>query len=458
MLFIPLLLLGIILYIIGHRVSSVLIFLFFLFGGFQVVPEFLFETYIGISKGIDFAFVYTIVLFFFGIFHFDDFIPINPLSKAILGYILLLLICIGVSIGYYSIPLSEILRTTRSFFIILSYFLIRRLDPTQFKKIVYALFYITAFQCILFILQSVSGTPILTAASQGGSVGIFSRFYNYPHLLYFLFFLSIFSPLLTKQQKWWIIPLLSFAIILSFSRSAIVVIIMLVLLGYLLQLKDKKRFLRLIPVFLLILPLIGAVVFKQMQGRTLTDLQSVMAGEFMEVVDSDKSVDEEIEDGSTMIFRLALFFERYVDIIDSKLSIVIGKGLSVEGSPYTMAHFNYRIGLTVGDSQKLYDGYIAQLNSPDISWSNLILRYGIVGTVIYMVGFFYFSIPIFRKKTIYSIPFLLYFSFMLMNSFSSDILFMIVNFAPFLLFFDASYYKKDIETPIYSKSPSPNHL
>ncbi len=436
MLFIPLLILSIILYVIGHRVSSVLIFFFFCTGGFQIIPEPLFETFVGISKGIDFAFVYTIILFAYGLYRFDDFIPVNPLSKIILGYIILLLIIIGYSLFYYHIPLGEVIRTSRSFFIILSYFVIRRLDKAQFNKVVYALLGITIIQCVLYTIQALTAIPLMTEAVGGGSYfGFIHRYYNFPRYLYLFFFILFFSTV-KVHYKPWIISILAVALILPLSRSAILIVILLLFIGVLLKMENLKRLIKYIPIFLLVLGGVGLIVAKQIQGRTLTDIQSVLAGEFIEVVESD---DSEMEEGSTFIFRMALVFERYLDVIESDVSFFIGKGFCIDGSPYTNANFRYSIGLNVADRDGVDIG-IAQLYSPDISWSNLILRYGIVGTIIYTLAFIYLAIIILRKRSNYSISLFLYAIFMLMNSISSDILFIPFNFIPFYFFFDKAYY------------------
>ena len=54
-----------------------------------------------------------------------------------------------------------------------------------------------------------------------------------------------------------------------------------------------------------------------------------------------------------------------------------------EGSSYTENHFDFIIGL---DSK---EGGIEQVNTPDISWSILIIRYGIVGTLLFIIFYFY---------------------------------------------------------------------
>lgn len=108
MLFIPLLLLAIALYICGQRTYSLLIFFFFSFYGFQIIPDELFETGLGFSKSTDFALVYIFVLFVYGCFAYHDYIPLNRMTYLIAVYLAAILVIIGVNKFVYGIGLSLI--------------------------------------------------------------------------------------------------------------------------------------------------------------------------------------------------------------------------------------------------------------------------------------------------------------------------------------------------------------
>ena len=428
------LILSILLYIIGHRVSSVLLFFFFLTGGFQVVPYPLFETFIGFNKSMDFAFLYTVILFVYGLLRYPDFIPHNPASKILLGYFILLCVCMGASFFYYHIPIAEIIRTSRGFFVIFSYFVIRRITQEQFTKILYALFIITLFLCILFALQAFTGVPLLQDALEGQGVGFIHRFYNSPSLLLYPFaFILIFSESLkTKYGKWPTI-LLIISVFLPLSRSAVLVFLFLLIVGALLKIGDLKRLTRYSPIILTLLIPILALTMHQLQGRTMVDIQKVLDGEFIDLVETDEAY--EMDNESTMLFRMALLFERMVDIADEPQSIIFGKGLCADGTSYTQSHFDYSIGL---DDETT--GGVVQLYSPDISWPNLFLRYGFVGTAVFLFGIFYLMYVVNKRKSVYSIPILLFLMQLIMNSFTSDLLFSVASFIfPFFLF-DSIYY------------------
>ena len=457
MLFIPLLILAIILYVIGHRVSSVLIFFFFCLNGFQIVPypDVLFNTHLGISKPTDFAFLYVLFLCFYGLNRYRDFLPRNLLTRLIGYYTLLLLVLMGISLFYYHVPASEVVRTIRPYFLVYAYFPLRRLTYEQYNKVVYALWLITLVQSVLFVLQAATKLPFL-ADQYGGGPGdfIFYRYYNYPKLLYLAAYLSIFggypfhSPLLRKVG----IALFSFVVYLTFSRAALAEYLFLIGVGWVMQLGGRyKRLLIVgIPVFLLLMSAMGVVMLRMQGGRTATDIQRVMAGDFVEVAQSEATAEFSIDADATLIFRVAQAFERALDVSSTPVGILFGKGLSVEGSAYTNANFNYYIGLTNPETGGVY-----QLDTGDISWGLLFLRYGFGGTLLYLAGFFvlasYFLRTRKRVAALYeaegraSAPHslgLALFVFMMMvffNSLVSDSLYTITYYLPVFLFFDRPY-------------------
>ena len=84
-LFILLLIIAIVLYISDKKIISSIIFFFFLFDSFQLIPE----EWVGL-KTLDLAIIYICVLFIYGLFQYDNYIPKNKTILAIslfLGFI-----------------------------------------------------------------------------------------------------------------------------------------------------------------------------------------------------------------------------------------------------------------------------------------------------------------------------------------------------------------------------------
>ena len=242
MLFLPILAIAIILYIIGQRIPSVILFFFFLFDGFQIVPDLLFDTFVGISKPIDFAFIYVIVLFIFGLYRYDDFIPINRTSKLIAFYLSFIIISIGVSLFYYHIGFGDIFRTTRSYFFVLSYFILRRLEQKEVDAILKILLVVVTFQSVLFAVQAVTTIPLLVNPSAGERVGFITRFYNSPLLLFYIVFYAIYNNPFKGWKKWVTLIIPSITIFLPLHRSLMMVFTLVLFIGYCLSLDNIKRF------------------------------------------------------------------------------------------------------------------------------------------------------------------------------------------------------------------------
>ncbi|WP_321437111.1 hypothetical protein [uncultured Bacteroides sp.] len=408
----PLLILSIILYIIGKRISSILIFFFFLFDGFQLIPEMLFDTHVGISKSVDFAFVYILVLFIYGFIRFDDFIPKNRISKLIAIYLSFIIICIGISLFYYHISFVDILRTSRTYFLLLSYFVIRRLENEELVKLLKILFIIVLFQCCLFIIQAFTGIALLVGG-ESGRTGVITRFYSVPFMLYFLVFYAIFC---NPYQGWLrvvttVIPFVT--MFLPLHRSLMMAFIVCALIGIYIKIGGLKVIMKYPRILCVIIIPILFIVAKSAQGRTVTDISNVLSGEFLEVND-DFVMDED----STFLFRMTHFFERFMDITDSKMGSVFGAGYMTEGSDYTLNHFDYQIGLP-----DEITGNTIQLDTSDISWSNFIIRYGIIGTFIFL--YFFFSITSIYNKNLKTIglPIFLYMILLFIDSFTSDLMY-----------------------------------
>lgn len=443
MLFLPLLLLGLVLYVIGHRVSATLIFLFFCFNGFQMVPypEVFFNTYLGISKGIDFAFIQLLGMSFYGILRYDDFFPKNFLSRLLLYYAFLLVTCVGISLFYYHIPLSEVIRTLRPFLLLYAYFPLRRLTWEQFLKVVYALGIITVFQTFLYIFQSVSDIPLLNEAVSAGQYGIFTRFYNLPKLLFLYAFLSLYAHY--PGKRFLCVPLailFSFAVYLFFSRAALLEYLFCIFLGYLLMYVKRTKYVAYAALLLGIgLILMGGVLMSGIQGgRTLTDIQNVMGGEFVEVAEAEVSGEFVIDEGGTFLFRAALAYERFADVCSTMVGTLFGLGFSSESSAYTEANFDYYLGLTNPDT-----GGVMQLYSPDISWPNLFLRYGVLGTLLYVLGYFALAFRFLSSRLrldasfpSYGVPLFVFMIMLFLNSLVSDILYIPTPVIPLLLMYD----------------------
>lgn len=441
MLFILLLLLAIALYISGQRTYSLLIFFFFSFYGFQIIPEEWFDTGLGISKSTDFALIYIFVLFGYGCFAYHDFIPLNKMTYLIAVYLVAILVIVGVNKFIYEIGWGDILRTARNYFFVLAYYPLRRVGKEEVDRLLKILLYIVLFQSLLFAIQAFTGKALLAGAEDKSGGDLIYRFYNSPRMLYFFIFYTLFVQPLGKKHSVFAGILLVITSFLPMHRSLIIMVILTLSFGYLLNVGNLKRFIRYLPYALLVAIPLSFVLFAQVGSRTISDLQMLREGNFAEIEDSEEIENFEMDSESTFTFRIAHFMERYLYAQTDKWNEFFGIGLMSEDSPYTNNNLNFVIGL-VDDKT----GGVVQLESGDIAWSNFIVRYGYVGTLAYLI--FYLGLAWFffvNRKDKLSLSLLLYMLLVLGTSLTSDTLYQVSRNVFILMLFDFIINKKQNE-------------
>lgn len=440
MLFIPLLLLAIALYISGQRTYSLLIFFFFSFYGFQIIPEEWFDTGLGISKSTDFALVYIFVLFVYGCFAYHDYIPLNRMTYLIVVYLAAILVIIGVNKFIYGIGWGDIFRTSRNYFFVLAYYPLRRVEKEEVDRLLKILLYIVLFQSLLFAIQAFTGKALLAGAEDKSGGDLIYRFYNSPRMLFFFIFYALFVQPLGKKYSTFAGTVLIITSFLPMHRSLIIMVILTLSFGYLLNVGNLKRFIRYLPYALLVAIPLCFILFAQVGSRTISDLQMLREGNFAEIEDSEEIENFEMDSESTFTFRIAHFMERYLYSKTNVMYEFFGLGLMTDDSPYTYNNFNFVIGLPDEN------GGIYQLDTPDIAWSNFVARYGYVGTCAYLV--FYLGLAWFffvNRKEKLSLSLLLYMLLVLGTSLTSDTLYQVSRNVLVLMLFDFIINKKQNE-------------
>lgn len=406
MIFIPVLVISIILYLSGKRVIATLIFFFFLFDGFQLVPDEYF-----ITKSKDFALLYVGVLFLYGCYKYEDFIPRNPLTLLIAVYLSFILILVLINRFNYGISWGEIIRTSRHYLLVLSYFVLRRLEREDISRTMKVLFCIVQVQCCLFAIQVFTGLDILTNASGNFYMGFLYRCYNVPLMLYFFVFYAIFSNPFSGKLKLITTLIPCITIFLPMHRSLSLSFILISIIGIFWitnSFRSKKKvIIACISMGLLVLFAAG-----QLTERTTGDLSRVAKGEFADIEEVELNVE------STLLFRFAHFYERFLVTTQNRVNALFGLGLMTEDSRYTYNNFEFIIGL---DSDFTKD--VVQLDTSDIAWSNFIVRYGIIGTVIYLLLCGYLCLFYVRrwKNNRIAVSVVLYIILLMCTSITSDL-------------------------------------
>jgi hypothetical protein len=276
----------------------------------------------------------------------------------------------------------EIIRTCRIQFLWLAYLVIRNMDAKSLKKVLNYLFYVTTILSCVFLFQLVVGDNLLRASGVN-HVSILGmsviRFYNQPDTLYFFVFLGLyFSPLKKTIPKYAANTLLVAAYLASFHRSWTGLFFLTIATGYVIKQTRIRQIRVFIIAFILAVPLLLFAGHRFMQSRTYIDLSAVAEGSF-----TDAEFDFN-ETKTTFNFRMGHLFERLQYLTEHPKAAVLGAGLVPEDSKKVDTMFDFKVGLI-----EELSGRKVQLDTSDISYSVLFLRYGFLGTFLYLLLYFY---------------------------------------------------------------------
>jgi hypothetical protein len=390
MIFLFIAILAVALYIWDYKIPALLLFFFFVTGGFNLIPEEMTE-FGPISKASDYA-----LLILFSILAIDgccipNYFRIDRLIKYLLIFGGFLLACIAYS--KYSIGLSwvEIIRTCRYHFFWLAYFVFRQLDKKQLESLLRYLFDITVVISVLYLLQYILQQEILvhiniTFLQLFGMK--FLRYYNLPDMVPFFIFMAIYFNPHHGILKRVTTVILILSLFFTFHRSWISIFLCILIVAYVMKLSRVKQ-LRFWIITAIFGVLFGGFALSQFaQSRAYADLQNLSAGNYAEFADSDIDMDDLSK--STFTFRIAHFYERNEYIQEHPKAMVFGAGLLQDDSKQVDKLFDFKVGLL-----DELTGSTIQVGTGDISYSLLILQYGYVGTflimalLIYLMLFFY---------------------------------------------------------------------
>jgi hypothetical protein len=390
MIFISLIIVAILLYIWDYKVPAFLLFFFFITSGFNLIPEEL-TKFTFFSKGSDYAFFILLGIIVIDAFFAKNYFKPDAFIYRLLPFGLFLVICIYYNKSSVGLGWSEIIRTSRYLFFWAAYLVFRNMERTQLEKLMKYLFIVTVFCSVLYILQIYFDTHILVKTEKSVATlfgNKIPRFYNHPDMLYFFIFMSLYCNPYKGITKIVISIILIVALLGAFHRSLLGAFIIAVSLGYILALPRLKRIQTLSALSVIAVFVIVFAGYKFVHSRTYTDIRTVMSGN---VTDMDIDIGDLRE--STFSFRIAHLLERNQYILDHPKAMLMGAGLMTEDSKTTGSMFDFDIGLV-----EELSGSTVQLDTGDISYSFLVLRFGYLGAILNLVLFIYLMVYFYKNR------------------------------------------------------------
>ena len=367
-------------YIWGYKIPALFVFFFFLTSGFNLIPEETLEIRL-FSKGMDYAIVLMVGMIIIDSFCVKNYLKPDKLIWLILIFYAFLAVCIAYNRFAIDIGWKEIVRTARYNILWIGYLVFRNLSKEQLLGLMKCLFLTTVVCASLYILQIIIDEHILNKTTKV-YVKLFGmkipRFYNQPDMLHFFTFMAIYFNPYKGIFKIISTTILVIALIGALHRSLFIAFIIAISIGYVINLPRTKRIAILTSISIIGFVFIVFWGYKFSNSRTIKDIALVATGNFADIDANDFDL-EELQK-STFTFRIAHFLERNQYVLDHPTSMLTGAGLMTEDSKLTDTMFDFKVGLIEEALSKTI-----QLDTGDISYSILILRYGYVGTILVLI-------------------------------------------------------------------------
>lgn len=363
----------------GQKVLSLFTFFGFLTGGYQLIPEAVFAFPVKI-KPADYAILYLLCVIAMEYFSGKRKELIEVLPKFTIIFLSFIAVAAGVSIFIHHIPIVEVVKNTRQYFLLLTPILYYALTNDELERVLKLLFKTTIFLSIIYVLQPIFDTPLLQGYYTEGKTELFgmfeiARYYNTPTYLYFFFFFALYNSDYTKKQKLLYISIMALPILLCMHRSLLMAIIFVLLFNYF-RSAIKKIYPILIVVFVALIPFLGVIHGDILETKIAQDIIGSIE------IEPEDFVPGELGD-ATFTFRVLHFLERLYYASENLITLLFGFGFMSEGSDYTINNFDFIVGLENEET-----GFVDQVNTADIAWSVFVIRFGIVGTILYLIYYF----------------------------------------------------------------------
>lgn len=303
--------------------------------------------------------------------------------------------------------LSYAFKVVRISLMMTGYFAFRAIPFKAYERFFEIGLYITLLQGLLYLLQFV-GIHILTGydkekvASEGFNFAL-----NIPNLTYFYLFYVLKAR---KYGKWrYAIFLFLFVLVLLTFVRAILIALLVALLIFFIREGSRRTVITGLVMVVLMLPFVMGVFRTKSSVRSTTTVEDIT-----QVATDIENIDLYSFNSGTLTFRIAMLAERIQYLSDYPQYAAFGVGAIHEDSPACANRFDFLLGTE--NLEKV--GQRCQIDSGDIAWVPVVLRYGWVGTALHLLLFIMVFIVAWRARSTARIVvpiFILYF----INTFDS---------------------------------------
>lgn len=332
---------------------------------------------------------------------------LNGIRKGLILFFIFLFVSILYDLFMRGTTPMQIFRTTRKTGYLAFFFLINSFSLKDYLRTIRFLIFITVIQALLYISQYLFGYALTPSAFSVNELGG-SRYGNSPTYIIPVLTIAIFY-LKTTKLRIALFILFFVTIILTQSRGAILSALSILLIYLFLQNRLKFKSLLIISIFIFgsynvilnYFPIIG-------DRFTNLYVQANMVEQM-----NYNNLKAFYHQGS-LIFRLGVTYERLTYVLEKPARIILGLGF-IPDMDITSPIF-----ILGTHSPTLPTGF-EQYNSVDIFFPNIITRYGIVGSFIFLYFIYtFFSFSFKNRQTLWGKILLTYLSSLLFISLSNE--------------------------------------
>lgn len=391
-----LLLLSVVLYLLGRKRWSLLLFVSFATRGLG----FLTDDVIGI-KNQDLAFVYTLVICLYSVIYERKMrVEEDRLLSLLIKALFIFLICSAAfSWVHYQFTPYQILQGGRQHFIILCYFFLRKIDRKDAIWLLRMLFYITLIHSVLYIIQVLTGAEVLpykygiVEVDENSLTGL-PRYYNSPHLLAFFLYMVLLYPLRNFLLNNTAAVAFLAALFCTQGRTAIAITLSCLLFGYLLRGRLSGSVRIALIVTAVLLPFSELLTSRYEEGGTDEDIQAVLNGDFIDKVKNGEPTK------GTLMFRFSWVYERALYLSERPLSEnIFGLGM-ISDSQKDVVNSIYHFTVGLEDEET---GLPVQLGTADIAYGNMLTQLGYLGGSLLLLIWIRLAVLFYKRRRVDSL-------------------------------------------------------
>lgn len=303
-----------------------------------------------------------------------NFKELKNINKSIIIFIVFLSFSLSYDLIFRETTPFQAFRSLRNLGFLFFYFIMFLFDYKDYKRFFNIIITITVIHSLIYISQYIFNFSFFSDKLLPNDEGII-RYSNSPHFFTITIILLIFKKL-KNYFDYLKITIVTIAVLFTLSRGAISILLIIFLLALIFKYKKK--------VYKFVIPLsLFYMIFSFIISNTsLNSRFSKANNEITSFTNIDFDNLNSLYHQGSLIFRLGLTYERIVYVLEDPVRIILGVGFIPD------MDIKRKIFVIGTHSEILPTGF-EQYNSADIMLPNLITRFGIFGSLLFLMLIYY---------------------------------------------------------------------